>query len=332
MTTTYAHKTQAQAPRYDSSDRDSGYSLNSQLSDTHNDANDQDQRAAFYKHLHQYMQSIGTPIQRLPTLGFKELDLWVLYREVTSRKGVDHVIAKKLWKEVADALNLPASCTDSGFRLRLHYVKYLEAYERAHFVPPSDVLHTPMAASKKKTSPTTPTAIAMTMSPVTMSLNKSASFSNKRPLSVDEDNDNDNSNNNNERGGEDQEEQPNEDDEEVMPQPSKRARAALALASPSASASMDYEASAFSDVSSPVLKRAVGRPEHAPPLIDFSKLDIESLHRYCQHYQLPVLHQTASKNELVASVTSHFCRQELARDESEILVDFVDALHRRLQR
>eukprot|EP00188_Purpureofilum_apyrenoidigerum_P004418 Plantae.Rhodophyta-Purpureofilum_apyrenoidigerum.ctg4997.p1 GENE.Plantae.Rhodophyta-Purpureofilum_apyrenoidigerum.ctg4997~~Plantae.Rhodophyta-Purpureofilum_apyrenoidigerum.ctg4997.p1 ORF type:complete len:335 (-),score=54.52 Plantae.Rhodophyta-Purpureofilum_apyrenoidigerum.ctg4997:123-1127(-) len=96
-------------------------------------------RLNFYHDLHEFMASIGQAIQRLPTLGFKELDLWVLYKEVTKRRGVDAVIAKKQWKEIADALNLPASCTDSGFRLRLHYVKYLEPFERAHFTPPPEI-------------------------------------------------------------------------------------------------------------------------------------------------------------------------------------------------
>lgn len=97
------------------------------------------QRLQFYHDLQEFMASIGNPIQRLPTLGFKELDLWILYKEVTKRRGVDAVIAKKQWKEVADALNLPASCTDSGFRLRLHYTKYLEQYERSHFTPPPEI-------------------------------------------------------------------------------------------------------------------------------------------------------------------------------------------------
>lgn len=60
-----------------------------------------------------------------------------MYKEVIARRGIDAVIAKKQWKEVAEALQLPSSCTDSGFRLRLHYKKYLEAFERKFFqVPP----------------------------------------------------------------------------------------------------------------------------------------------------------------------------------------------------
>lgn len=94
------------------------------------------EREVFYERLHAFRDSIGEPIQRLPTLGFKELDLWVLYKEVIRRGGIDTVIANKQWKEVAEALQLPSSCTDSGFRLRLHYKKYLEAFERKFFVPP----------------------------------------------------------------------------------------------------------------------------------------------------------------------------------------------------
>ena len=94
------------------------------------------ERDAFYAKLHAFRDEIGEPIQRLPTLGFKELDLCVLYKEVVKRNGIDSVIAKKQWKEVAEALQLPSSCTDSGFRLRLHYKKYLEAFERKFYTPP----------------------------------------------------------------------------------------------------------------------------------------------------------------------------------------------------
>eukprot|EP00177_Eucheuma_denticulatum_P005595 GFKZ01010167.1.p1 GENE.GFKZ01010167.1~~GFKZ01010167.1.p1 ORF type:complete len:436 (+),score=79.44 GFKZ01010167.1:441-1748(+) len=97
------------------------------------------EREAFYRKLHAFRDALGEPIQRLPTLGFKELDLWVLYKEVVKRHGIDAVIAKKQWKEVAEALQLPSSCTDSGFRLRLHYKKYLEAFERKFYKPPVDV-------------------------------------------------------------------------------------------------------------------------------------------------------------------------------------------------
>jgi hypothetical protein len=111
-----------------------------EASSSHNDEATDEERN-FYQSLYALMSERGQPIMRLPTLGFKELDLFRLFKEVTSRGGVDYVIAKKQWKEVADALGLPSSCTDSGFRLRLHYVRYLEPYERKYFTPPPDVIN-----------------------------------------------------------------------------------------------------------------------------------------------------------------------------------------------
>ncbi|GJD12324.1 AT-rich interactive domain-containing protein 3A [Galdieria sulphuraria] len=102
---------------------------------------DTEEESHFYQSLYELMSRRGQPILRLPTLGFKELDLFRLFKEVTSRGGVDYVIAKKQWKEVADALGLPSSCTDSGFRLRLHYIRYLEPYERTYFTPPPDIIN-----------------------------------------------------------------------------------------------------------------------------------------------------------------------------------------------
>eukprot|EP00741_Cyanophora_paradoxa_P005077 tig00000851_g4919.t1 len=80
-----------------------------------------------------YMEDIGKPIIKIPTLGHKELDLFTLYQEVTSRGGLKHVVEAKLWQEVSKALDLPSTCTDSGYRLRKHYQQCLFDYERRFF-------------------------------------------------------------------------------------------------------------------------------------------------------------------------------------------------------
>lgn len=92
--------------------------------------------ATFYKELHAFHEGQGKPIQKLPTLGFKELDLFVLYYEVARRGGIARVISGKKWKEIAEKLELPPSCTDAGFRLRLHYKKYLEDFASSRQSPP----------------------------------------------------------------------------------------------------------------------------------------------------------------------------------------------------
>mmetsp|Transcript_17391 Transcript_17391/g.28576 ORF Transcript_17391/g.28576 Transcript_17391/m.28576 type:complete len:270 (+) Transcript_17391:173-982(+) len=102
----------------------------------------------FQTRLLKFMRDRGTPITKVPTLGHKELDLFTLYHEVTTRGGVSKVIAQKLWQEIAKTLNLPSTCTDSGFRLRVHYMKYVYPYERKFFLGLDDGNK---AASKRST-------------------------------------------------------------------------------------------------------------------------------------------------------------------------------------
>lgn len=92
----------------------------------------------FYAEVAQLQEAAGTPFVKVPTVGMKTLDLFVLYQEVAKRGGMHEVVSKKLWKAVAATLQLPTTCTDYGFRLRRHYERYLLAYERKHLgtVPP----------------------------------------------------------------------------------------------------------------------------------------------------------------------------------------------------
>jgi hypothetical protein len=96
-------------------------------------------------------QQRGTPITRIPTLGHTELDLYSLYHAITKQGGVENVIARKGWRDVAEELQLPPSCTDSGYRLKLHYCNFLYPYERRYFLRlddniPPDLMVRPHAA------------------------------------------------------------------------------------------------------------------------------------------------------------------------------------------
>lgn len=63
-----------------------------------------------------------TPIDRIPFLGHKEIDLHHLYKEVTARGGLNEVLNKKAMKEVASTFKLPSTCTSAGYALRVHYL------------------------------------------------------------------------------------------------------------------------------------------------------------------------------------------------------------------
>jgi len=66
---------------------------------------------------------------KVPQIGGKELDLYRLYKEVVNRGGSCLVSENKQWKEIVNALELPASCTSASFTLRNHYNRCLHAYE-----------------------------------------------------------------------------------------------------------------------------------------------------------------------------------------------------------
>lgn len=88
----------------------------------------------------------GTPLVRVPEMGSKALDLYELYQRVAARGGLNVVVANKLWKPVAKELGIPlGSCTDYGFRLRRHYIRYLLPYEQMH-----GATETKMSSSGKK--------------------------------------------------------------------------------------------------------------------------------------------------------------------------------------
>eukprot|EP00276_Gloeochaete_wittrockiana_P005120 CAMPEP_0184657268 /NCGR_PEP_ID=MMETSP0308-20130426/18050_1 /TAXON_ID=38269 /ORGANISM="Gloeochaete witrockiana, Strain SAG 46.84" /LENGTH=259 /DNA_ID=CAMNT_0027094885 /DNA_START=49 /DNA_END=825 /DNA_ORIENTATION=- len=89
-------------------------------------------RRVFMETLMSFMENRGTPILKPPTLGHKELDLYKLFQEVAGRGGINDVINEKRWKEVSSALDVPPTCTNSAYTLRTHYVKFLAAFERKY--------------------------------------------------------------------------------------------------------------------------------------------------------------------------------------------------------
>jgi hypothetical protein len=92
----------------------------------------------------------------------------MLYYEVVAAGGVRHVVSQKLWKPVARALGLPASCTDYGYRLRKHYEKYLTIVEDRH---PQDVVIVQMAlgaGSQRGRKKARPSAASVASSALTM--------------------------------------------------------------------------------------------------------------------------------------------------------------------
>ncbi|CAN6251520.1 unnamed protein product [Urochloa humidicola] len=85
-------------------------------------------RAALER-LHAHM---GTRL-KVPIIGGKDLDLYQLYKEVTSRGGIDKVKAENRWREVTASFIFPATATNASFMLKKYYMSLLYHFEQLYF-------------------------------------------------------------------------------------------------------------------------------------------------------------------------------------------------------
>ncbi|KAJ0019460.1 hypothetical protein NQD34_007029 [Periophthalmus magnuspinnatus] len=85
---------------------------------------------SFISGLHSYMRVRGTPIERIPHLGFKQINLWMIYKAVEKLGGYDSVTTKRLWKRVYDELGGSPGSTSAATCTGKHYERLVLPYER----------------------------------------------------------------------------------------------------------------------------------------------------------------------------------------------------------
>ncbi|KAK2974866.1 hypothetical protein RJ640_020781 [Escallonia rubra] len=103
----------------------------------------------FWDTLRSFHSALGTKFM-VPVIGGKELNLHVLYVEVTKKGGYDKVVTEKKWREVSSVFNFSPTTTSASYALRKHYFSYLHHYEKLYFFK----LQGPLLASaaEKETS------------------------------------------------------------------------------------------------------------------------------------------------------------------------------------
>mmetsp|Transcript_8718 Transcript_8718/g.27048 ORF Transcript_8718/g.27048 Transcript_8718/m.27048 type:complete len:722 (-) Transcript_8718:48-2213(-) len=87
-------------------------------------------KAAFVQLHTSFMNERGTPITKVPTMGHKELDLYILYREFIKRGGLGMVIESHLLRTIANVFDPPPTCTNAGWIVRRTYFRMLFAFEQ----------------------------------------------------------------------------------------------------------------------------------------------------------------------------------------------------------
>ncbi len=103
------------------------------------------ERQEFFRRLLSFHENRGTPIQKMPILGKREVDLFELFERVQQRGGIREVVLNRKWPEIVKLMPLPKTCTNAGFSLKLLYQRYLLDYERVFVHHQPDVPPGPVA-------------------------------------------------------------------------------------------------------------------------------------------------------------------------------------------
>ncbi|XP_076010432.1 AT-rich interactive domain-containing protein 5A isoform X2 [Genypterus blacodes] len=85
---------------------------------------------SFVSGLYCFMKDKGSPIERIPHLGFKQINLWRIYKAVEKLGGYDSVTARRLWKNVYDELGGSPGSTSAATCTRRHYERLVLPFER----------------------------------------------------------------------------------------------------------------------------------------------------------------------------------------------------------
>ncbi|MBN3298693.1 uncharacterized protein LOC136762852 [Amia ocellicauda] len=84
----------------------------------------------FLDQLYPFMERRGSPICKVPNLGFKKIDLFLLYSVVKKMGGYETVTAQRLWKQVYNELGGSPGSTSAATCTRRHYEKLILPYDR----------------------------------------------------------------------------------------------------------------------------------------------------------------------------------------------------------
>ncbi|XP_052333402.1 AT-rich interactive domain-containing protein 4B-like isoform X2 [Oncorhynchus keta] len=88
-----------------------------------------EERENFLQQLYKFMEDRGTPINKKPVLGYRNLDLFKLYRLVQKLGGFHDIESGSEWKTVYQALGIPVLNSAAGYNVKCAYRKYLYGFE-----------------------------------------------------------------------------------------------------------------------------------------------------------------------------------------------------------
>ncbi|XP_027972939.1 AT-rich interactive domain-containing protein 5A isoform X1 [Eumetopias jubatus] len=91
---------------------------------------EREEEQAFLVSLYKFMKERHTPIERVPHLGFKQINLWKIYKAVEKLGAYEMVTGRRLWKNVYDELGGSPGSTSAATCTRRHYERLVLPYVR----------------------------------------------------------------------------------------------------------------------------------------------------------------------------------------------------------
>ncbi|KAM4693261.1 AT-rich interactive domain-containing protein 4B isoform 2-T2 [Discoglossus pictus] len=83
----------------------------------------------FLQQLYKFMEDRGTPINKRPVLGYRNLNLFKLFRLVHKLGGFNNIESGAVWKQVYQDLGIPILNSAAGYNVKCAYKKYLYGFE-----------------------------------------------------------------------------------------------------------------------------------------------------------------------------------------------------------
>jgi len=82
-----------------------------------------EERENFLQQLYKFMEDRGTPINKRPVLGYRNLNLFKLFRLVHKLGGFDNIESGAVWKQVYQDLGIPVLNSAAGYNVKCAYKK-----------------------------------------------------------------------------------------------------------------------------------------------------------------------------------------------------------------
>ncbi|XP_068607932.1 AT-rich interactive domain-containing protein 4A [Brachionichthys hirsutus] len=108
---------------------DEGEEKKKRIKDEPEEELDPEERDHFLQQLYKFMEDRGTPINKPPVLGYKDLNLFKLFRLVYHLGGCHKIESGTVWKQVYVDLGIPVLNSAASYNVKTAYRKYLYGFE-----------------------------------------------------------------------------------------------------------------------------------------------------------------------------------------------------------